>query len=308
MLAATRTRPRVMPASPGRARTGRAARSPRRARALASTSERPPACHDRRRRLARPLGRELAARRAHLLAAVAVAPWSRSRRPRSVSANASMRSSGVARHGVCATSFIGMRFTWARRPRRSATRAVASSYVSFTPVDHHVLVAHAAARRRLVLGRGIHDRRDRPAAVERHEDVAERIARGVERDRERVLRRDVRQPPDPRHDARRGERDVARAEPEPARVRDRLGRGEHAVQVEERLAHPHEDDVREPPAAGGEPSRGGPDLVDDLGRLQVALQAELAGRAERAPDRAARPGSRCTACRARDGRPAPGSA
>ena len=56
---------------------------------------------------------------------------------------------------------------------------------------------------------------DRPAAVERHEHVAQRVARGVERDRQRELRPERGQPPDPGHDPGRGDGDVPRAEPEP---------------------------------------------------------------------------------------------
>ena len=80
---------------------------------------------------------------------------------------------------------------------------------------------------------------------------------------------------------------MPRAEPEPPRVVERLDRGQHAVEVEQRLAHAHEHDVRQPLAVRGQPARGVADLVDDLGRLEVAPEAELAGRAERAADRAA---------------------
>ena len=76
-------------------------------------------------------------------------------------------------------------------------------------------------------------------------------------------------------------------EPEPARVVERLDRGEDPVEVEQRLAHAHEHDVRQPLAVGREPARGEADLVDDLGDLEVAPEPELAGRAERAADRAA---------------------
>ena len=54
--------------------------------------------------------------------------------------------------------------------------------------------------------------------------------------------------------------------PNRARVVERLDRGQHAVEVEQRLAHAHEHDVRQPLAVGGEPPRGVADLVDDLGR------------------------------------------
>ena len=70
-------------------------------------------------------------------------------------------------------------------------------------------------------------------------------------------------------------------------IGERLHRGEDPVEVEQRLAHAHEDDVREAPAVRREPARRVADLVDDLGRLEVAPEAELAGRAERAADGAA---------------------
>ena len=85
--------------------------------------------------------------------------------------------------------------------------------------------------------------------------------------------------------------------PEPVAVVERGHRLEHPIEVEERLAHAHEHDVGEPRAVlAAEPPDGAPDLVEDLGRLEVALEAELAGRAERAARRRSRPGSRCTAC------------
>src|SRR5919106_6327553 len=128
---------------------------------------------------------------------------------------------------------------------------------------------------------------DRPAAVQRHEDVAERIARGVKRYGQRELRPERGEPADPRHDARGRDGDVTGTEPEPTGVVERIDRGEDAVEVQERLAHPHEHDVREPSAGRGEPPRGMTDLVDDLGGLEVATEAELTRRAERAAHGAA---------------------
>src|SRR5439155_2484590 len=77
------------------------------------------------------------------------------------------------------------------------------------------------------------------------------------------------------------------AEPEPGGVVQGLDGLEHAVEVEEGLAHAHEHDVRQAPAVDGERARGEADLVEDLGGLEVAPEAELAGRAERAADSAA---------------------
>ena len=59
-------------------------------------------------------------------------------------------------------------------------------------------------------------------------------------------------------------------------------RREHGVEVEHRLAHPHEDAVVD----GLEPAEV-ERLVDDLRRREVAPEAHLPGRAERARERAA---------------------
>ena len=76
-------------------------------------------------------------------------------------------------------------------------------------------------------------------------------------------------------------------EPEPARIGQGGDRLEHPVEVEQRLAHAHEHDVGQALAVGRQAAGRGADLVDDLGGLEVAGEAELAGRAERAADGAA---------------------
>src|SRR6185369_2162540 len=72
-------------------------------------------------------------------------------------------------------------------------------------------------------------------------------------------------------------------------------RRNHGVQVEHRLAHAHEYDVAHFPVAGADAARlsvhtqglvSEPQLADDLGRREVAVEALLAGRAERAIERA----------------------
>jgi hypothetical protein len=78
--------------------------------------------------------------------------------------------------------------------------------------------------------------------------------------------------------------------PRPKRIRIRQRRDglQDPIQVEQRLAHAHEHDVGQAPAAIGASRRAAvADLVDDLGRGQVAAEAELAGRAERAAHGAA---------------------
>ena len=109
----------------------------------------------------------------------------------------------------------------------------------------------------------------------------------MERDRQRELRPERGEPPDTGHDARGRDRDVARTQAEPASVVERLDGGQHPVEVEQRLAHAHEHDVGEPLPGRDQPARRRTDLVDDLGHLEVAPEAELTGCAERAADRAA---------------------
>ena len=67
-----------------------------------------------------------------------------------------------------------------------------------------------------------------------------------------------------------------------AEVGQAAGGGDHGVEVEHRLAHAHEDDVRDRSMAP-EVQR----LVEDLPRGQVAAELHLAGRAEGAGQRAA---------------------
>jgi hypothetical protein len=127
---------------------------------------------------------------------------------------------------------------------------------------------------------------DRPAAVERHQHIPKRIPRRMKRDRERELRAERGEAADPGHDTGGGDGDVAGAEPEPAGVVERLDRGEDTIQVEEWLAHAHEHDVGESAPVGREPACRVANLVQDLGRLEIAGQPELTGRAEWAADRA----------------------
>ena len=202
-------------------------------------------------------------------------------------ANASIRSGLLGPHGVWATGFIGMQVDVSARAAQQCRdgRGVGRGVVD--PVDHHVLVADASARRLRVVAGGGHDLGHRPAPVERHEQVAQRIAGRVEADGERPLGPQPRQALDPGHDARGGDREVAGAQPEALGIRERGDRREHRIQVEQRLAHAHEHDVREVASVARQPPPRVARLVDDLGDLEVALEAELTRGAERAADRAA---------------------
>jgi hypothetical protein len=80
---------------------------------------------------------------------------------------------------------------------------------------------------------------------------------------------------------------VPRPEPESASIVQGGDGLEHAIEVQERLAHTHEDDVRQVALPCGEAAGRAADLVDDLGRVEVPREAQLPGGAERAADGAA---------------------
>ena len=178
----------------------------------------PPPGDDGWRRLAGPLGRELAARRPDLLAAV---PPDRGRDPGVAEDRREPLDHRVGRGrpgrmgdrvhrdevdvGVVAAEQLG--------------HGVGVDLRVVDPVDHRRLVGHPPAGRGGVLAGCLDDLGDGPAPVQRHEHVAERIARRVERDRQRELRAERGQPPDPGHDARGRHRDVPGTEPEPTRDR-----------------------------------------------------------------------------------------
>ena len=174
--------------------------------------------------------------------------------------------------------------------------------------DHRVLVADPPAGRAGVVAGRVDDLGDRPAPVERHEHVAQGVARRVERDRQRELRPERREPADAGHDAGRGDRDVPRPQAEALRVVERLDRREHPVEVQQRLAHAHEHDVGQPLAvrSRGGARRGGPGRRSRRSRGRARSRARRWRRTGSRPR--TRPGSRCTACAARARRRGPGSA
>ena len=134
---------------------------------------------------------------------------------RSRPANRSMTGIGVPDHGVWATWFIGIGLTCAWSPRRRSAKRVGVGVGVVDAVDHRHLVGHPPAGRRGVLARGGDDLLHRPAAVQRHQDVPQRVPRRVDAHRERELRTERRQAADPGHHPRGGHRDVPRAEAEP---------------------------------------------------------------------------------------------
>src|SRR3954471_4000230 len=146
--------------------------------------------------------------------------------------------------------------------------------------EHHVLDEDLAALARVeALARGQH-LAQRVALVDRHDLRAQRVLGRVKRESEPDRHVALGQAVDPRDPADRGD---PRAAVRDADVGQPAGGGEHVVEVHQRLAHAHEHEVVErldPPEMQH--------LVEDLGRGEVAAELHLAGRAERAGQRAAR--------------------
>ena len=130
-------------------------------------------------------------------------------------------------------------------------------------VDHGPLDGEAAAAGRHVVGTGSGQYVERIAAVDGHELVAQRVVGGVERDGEVHGQGLGGQAADAGHDAHRGEGEVAGREAHVA-VQP-FDRAPDPVVVGERLPHPHEHDVGDPP---GRAARMATDLLDDLARVR----------------------------------------
>ena len=144
-------------------------------------------------------------------------------------------------------------------------------------VDHGPLNGEAPAAGGHVVRTGAGQHLERIAAVDGHELVAQRIVGGVERDGEVHGQGLGGQAPDTRHNAHRREREMAGREAHVA-VQPRDGPPDPVV-VGQRLPHPHEDDVGDPPCRPGLPHGDG-NLLDDLALGQLTLEPGLAGGAE----------------------------
>ena len=147
--------------------------------------------------------------------------------------------------------------------------------------DARVLERHPAAAGRAELGGGVHHLGQGIATVDRDHGVAQLVVRRVERDRQRDRQALGREPADARHDPDGRNRDVPGGESEVAV--EPFDGGPRGVVVREWFAHPHEHDVVH--RLGGR-VRGADDLLDDLAGLEMAHEAGLARRAERATHRA----------------------
>ena len=165
-------------------------------------------------------------------------------------------------------------------------------------VEHHVLERHEVARRAVEVAQARREELgERILAVDRHEAVAQRVVAAraaTPRARPDTRRAGGRS----RHEARRRQRDAAARQAVGVVVEHQPQRRHDVVEVGERLAHAHHHDVGDRRAALLDPGRADavgeqravrvPELADDLGGRQVAVEALLAGRAERAVERAAR--------------------
>ena len=174
----------------------------------------------------------------------------------------------------------GMRFTlkWSR-PRSSRERARLLRRV-VDAGEHHVLDEDAAPRRLSRGGALRDDLGEWVAVVHRHDPRPQLVVRRVEREREADrLRHLVDEALQAREPADRRDRRAAVRDPE---VGQPPRRAEHLVEVEHRLAHPHEDGVVDLGRAP-EVER----LVEDLRRGEVPAERHRARRAERARERAA---------------------
>ncbi len=201
-----------------------------------------------------------------------------------------------------------MRFTCACWPRNRRASAAASSCVSLMPsIITYSYVTRRPGRGR-VAERGIHNLVHRIAPVQRHEDVAQLIARGVKRDRQRVLRLVGDESLHPGQHAARADRHVSRPKPKTRAVGNRRGRFQDAIRVQQRLAHAHEHDVGQSLPHAGQPMAPEASLIDDLGGRRDPARNPSHPSRRTDSRRHSLPGSRCTRWPAHAASRAPGSA
>ena len=117
----------------------------------------------------------------------------------------------------------------------------------------------------------------RVALVDRHDLVADLVGGAVERDREPDLLRVLGELADFGDQSGGRDGEVARSDVEPPGGGEDGDRGEHGVEIGERFAHAHEDQVIDP--LSGE-HLGGQHLAGDFPGVEVAGEAGQAGGAE----------------------------
>ena len=118
-------------------------------------------------------------------------------------------------------------------------------------VEHHVLERDAARVLLVhVLPASIEQLGDRMLAVDRHQLVAQRVVRRVQRHGQRAVGL-LGEPQHLRHEAGRADRDTTARDVEAEIVHHDLGGRHHVAIVRERLAHAHEDDIGDDAVAAG---------------------------------------------------------
>ena len=158
--------------------------------------------------------------------------------------------------------------------------------------EHAVFDGDEVARGALQIGAaGDHQLVDGMFAVERHERVAQRIVRRVQRQRERHGAV-ARQPLHHAHHAGGGHRHAPPRHAPAVVIQHDAQRGQHAVVVLQRLAHAHHhhvaDDALARAKALAQEVLGKPELPQDFGGCQVAAEPLVPGGAEAAAHSAAR--------------------
>jgi len=126
-------------------------------------------------------------------------------------------------------------------------------------------------------------------AVDRHQFVAQRVVRRMQRHGQRAVHL-FGELVDLRHETGRGQRHAATRDIEAEVVHQHADGGDDIAEIGERLAHAHQHHVGDAALATRletEFTVGEPDLADDLGGGEVAVEALLRRGAERAVEHAA---------------------
>ena len=132
------------------------------------------------------------------------------------------------------------------------------------------------------------NRLDRPLAIERHEEIAQRVTRRMQGDGEGDLWALLCESLDPWHDAAGRDGDATLPNPTPHWIGEAIDGGEDGINVLQWLTHPHVDHIGQLAILGAEDLARNAHLVLDLTGAEIAGKTEFARGAERAADRAAR--------------------
>ena len=158
--------------------------------------------------------------------------------------------------------------------------------------EHHVFERHLAGVAEARIGRdGVHQFSEIVLLVDRHEFVAQVVVRRVQGDREHGVGA-LAEFRDLGRDTGGGDSDAPAPDRDSVAVRDRVDRFGDVIQIVERLAHAHEDDIRQQAAfLGARPFvqrvAGDQHLLDDFLGGEIAHEGLRAGMAEGAVEGAA---------------------